>query len=250
MVICIRKNTKIYKMNIKFEILIEILIVVLIYFKTSVTELTCDYRSDQKWHVFGIYSACYNNTNRTKLNGLAEDLDQIVGYMWKLKATDFYDEEDDFIKRRLNVTYVSVDVCNNFERVVEIVDMIHLDREYHYATWFWKTRQVIHMSSVLAIYAELPTKMMEFLRDSFVGDIRFTGNSVSFNASVNSELYKIYASILHHMTYNRFKWERLLILNVLPSTMIPLYELFIQRYHGIRGVREIHTSPAKLDYKQ
>ena len=239
-------------MDIKIQNLIKIL-VVLIYSNTGVTGKSCGYPSGQKWYVFGIYSACYNRTNRTELNRLAEDLDQTVGYMWRLKATDFYDKENTRNKIRINVTYISVDVCNDFQRVVEIVDKIQLDKEYYYATWSRRTRKFIHMSSVLRIYAELPTPMMGFLQApfslgdsrftktsqslgmkgylkvSFVGDTRFIGNSVSFNASFDSEMYKMYASILHYITDSRFKWERIVILNVLPSSMTPLYELLIQK---------------------
>ena len=39
----------------------------------------------------------------------------------------------------------------------------------------------------------------------------------------------MYATILHYIITHRLKWECLLILNVQPSTMIPLYELLIQK---------------------
>ena len=48
-------------------------------------------------------------------------------------------------------------------------------------------------------------------------------------ASFDREQMEIYATILHYVITQRLKWERLLILNVKPSLMTPLYELLIQK---------------------
>ena len=84
-----------------------------LYFYTTVKEAKtqrCQYEQNQTWHVLGIYSACYNQSNRTKINRLAEDLDEIVSYMWQFRINDENEGH-------LNVKYISIDVCNNFSRL-------------------------------------------------------------------------------------------------------------------------------------
>ena len=46
----------------------------------------CGYDNDHKWSVIGIYSACYNNNNRTESNKMAEDLDKVVKHLWKIRS--------------------------------------------------------------------------------------------------------------------------------------------------------------------
>ena len=81
------------------------LAVVFISLMVESAEFGCDYEPNQKWSVIGIYSACYNKTNRTKFNKQAEDLDTSVKYMWKQRATDFFTD-----RKPINVTYISFDV--------------------------------------------------------------------------------------------------------------------------------------------
>ena len=102
-------------------------------------------KSNDIWHVVGIYSACYNQTNRTELNHLAEDLDKTVEYMWKQRThrkfgsypKTFYSRKKGFI----NVTYISIDICNDFNRLPKIVEFIYLDWAFHYESWSnWRNK--------------------------------------------------------------------------------------------------------------
>ena len=132
--------------------------------------LQCHYEQNQTWHVLGIYSACYNQPNRTKINKLAEDLDMTVKHMWKLKL-----KKPDIYKGHLNVKYISIDVCNNSGRLPQIVESIYLNETFNYKTWSKKSNKTISLSSILAIYAEETSEMMNYLKASFYGDIKFTG---------------------------------------------------------------------------
>ena len=71
---------------------LELLILIVIFKKYPAHHLgqECEYNKNHKWHVVGIYSACYNHPNRTELNYFAEDLDKTVEHMWKMRATNFF----------------------------------------------------------------------------------------------------------------------------------------------------------------
>ena len=134
-----------------------------IFFKQSlqgVGDFQCIQAVEQKWHIIGIYSAYYNQTNRTEFNHLAEDLDKTVHLMWQLRK-----------RRRFNATYISIDVCNDFNRLPKIVESVYLDEKYHYSSWSGYHNTTFHLSTVFAIYVEVPTEMMSFLKASFYGDL-------------------------------------------------------------------------------
>ena len=81
----------------------------------------CDYDLNHTWYVIGIYSACYNQTNRTKQNVLAENLDKTVKNMWAGEGTiEALDEED-----KIPVTYRSVDVCNDFNQLPKLIESFY-----------------------------------------------------------------------------------------------------------------------------
>ena len=63
---------------------------------------------------------------------------------------------------------------------------------------------------------------MNYLKASFYGDVRFTGTYISQSAAIDDGQYEVYATILHYVITHRLKWQRLLILNVQPSSMTPL----------------------------
>ena len=133
------------------------------------------------------------------------------------------------LKGLINVTYISFDVCYDFNRLPKIIESIYLDNSFHYESWSNKQKKSYSISNIIAIYAEVPPEMMNYLDASFSGDIRFVGNYASYNYSIEKAHFRIYATILHYIIKHRLKWECLLILNVQPSTMIPLYELLIQK---------------------
>ena len=189
-----------------------------------------------KWHVIGIYSACYNQTNRTELNHLAEDLDKTVEYLWKQRTHrkfTLYMKPIVCSKKGfgfINVTYISMDICNDFNRLPEIVESIYLEKIFHYESWSDKRNRSYSLSTVIAIYADVPSEMMSYLEASFQGDIRFAGKYMAYSRMDDViENYKMYANILHYIITHRLKWKRLLILNVQPSTMTPVYEFLKQK---------------------
>ena len=169
-------------------------------------------------YVIGVYSACYGQANRTELNLLAEDLDTTVDYMWNIKVKD----------TKMNLKYISIDICMDFHRLPKLVESIYLDEEYHYETWSQKWNKTILVSTVVAIYAEVPTDMMDFLEASFVDDYRFTGNYVSFNTSIGREYFEVYSSIIYFVV-QRLKWDHLLILSVQPSLLTLLNQMLVQK---------------------
>ena len=173
----------------------------------------------QQWYFVGIYSACYNETNRTEINHLAEDLDKTVQYMWNF--------HNSYINT--NATYITFDICSEFELLPDIVQALYLDERYYYTSWSDKLGKEYNFSNIVAIYAEGPPEMMNYLTASFYGDIRFTGREVSYNSPVDRENFDIYAAILHYVMTQHLKWQRLLILNVQPSTMALLYELLTSK---------------------
>ena len=192
--------------------------------KTSL-QFQCDYEKDQNWYVLGVYSACYNETNRTEVNHLAEALDKTVKYLWEVTAKeDIYSND-----KPINFSYISIDVCNDFKRLPKIFESIYLDDRFHYNTWSAKSKNKIYLSKILAIYAEGPPEMMNYLTTSFDGDVRFTGKYVSYNSSIDKQQFETYAIILKYIIIHRLKWQRLLILHVQPSTVTPLYEFLKQK---------------------
>ena len=192
-------------------------------------ELTeCDYNKSHKWQVVGIYSACYNQSNRSKLNRLAENLDKTVEYMWEKRATDLFKRSGDY-SFKINVTYISIDVCTDFNRFSKTIESIYLDRRFNYDAISKRSNTTLSVSRIIAIYAEGPPEMMTFLDMAFYGDVRFAGKYVSFNSSIDAEHYTIYADILYYVITHRLKWEKLLMLNVQPSSMSALYKLLTQK---------------------
>ena len=206
------------------------LLLVILNFNTNVEGFgirPCHRSKDHTWYVLGIYSACYGQASRTKLNLLAEDLDKAVRYVWNLRATK--PELFPAYFRPIKVKYVSLDVCGDFHKLPEIIESIHLDEEYHYATWSRKSLKPIYLSRVVAIYAEVPTEMMNYLESSFPDNARFTGRYVSFNTSINVQRFDHYSSLLLYLFTHNLKWNSLIILNVKPSALTPLYEFLIQK---------------------
>ena len=128
-----------------------------------------------------------------------------------------------------NKKYVSVDICNDFQRLPEIVESIYLDNEYHYETWSKKFNKTMVLSNVIAIYAEVPPEMMNYLKASFANDVRFLGDYTSFNSSLDQGHFEKYATIFHYIITSRFQWHCLFILNVKPSIKTPLYKLMIEK---------------------
>ena len=185
------------------------------------TERQCDSVKDQQLllYVIGIYSACYNQTNRTEINQFAEDLDKTVKYMWNF--------QNSLMKN--NATYISIDVCDKFDSLPDIVQSIYLDKRYHFKSWSKMRNKTYYLSNILAIYAEGPPEMMDYLNASFYGDYRFTGREASYNSPVDIELFDIYATALRYIITRRLKWERLLILNVQPSDMTFLYKFLTSK---------------------
>ena len=202
-----------------------VIVIFVIYQTFTVTKgFGCNYDADHQWNIIGVYSACYNETNRTELNYLAEALDKTVKYIWGEKAKGSFL----YFKKPTNLSYLSFDVCNNFTKLPAIVESIKLNKSLHYKTWSKKSKNIVHLSKVVAIYAEGPPEMMDYLEASFHGDIRFAGKEVSFNSSIDGYLFNVYANILHYIITHRLKWGRLLILHVQPSLMKTLFDSLMQ----------------------
>ena len=127
------------------------------------------------------------------------------------------------------MTYNSIDVCYNFNRFLQIVESIYLDRGFNYDAKSKKSNMTLSISKVIAIYAEGPPEMMKYLDNIFHGDIRYAGKYASFNSSIDREHFKIYADIVYYIVTHRLKWERLLVFHVQPSSMTFLYELLVQK---------------------
>ena len=200
------------------------------YYALKSQNVKCNLEKSHKWHVIGIYSACYNQANRTELNHLAEDLDNAMDYMWKQRAHTRFGYSKSYKKGFINVTYISVDICNDFSRLPRSIESIYLNETYYYQSWSKRLNKTYNLPNIIAIYAEGPPEMMDYLEASFHGDIRFAGRYASFNTSIDIEHVRIYTTILYYIITHRLKWERLLILNVRPSppVMSPLYN-FLRR---------------------
>ena len=188
-------------------------------------EFQCHYDEDQKWHVIGIYSACYDQNNRTEQNKRAEDMDKTVRYMYERRAHGLlmYDTGP------FNATYISIDVCNDFHRLPQIIESIYLNEEYYYQAWSRERNKIYNLPTISAIYAEVPPDMMNYLTTSFVGDIRFIGTYATFNASIDDiDQYVMYAELIYYTVTHRLKWDSLFIINVQPSGLTPVFETLIQ----------------------
>ena len=176
--------------------------------------------TDHTWYVIGIYSACYHNNNRSELNILAEKLDKTADFMWRQRSP-----ENKVLRhlKPISTTYLSFDVCKNYSRLQRLIQSIQLDEQYHYKTWSRRSNRTIYVSNVIAIYAEVPSKMMSYLESSFPNDVRFLGRYVSYNATIADGLFEIYAGLLYKII-TFMKWENLLIVNIQPSSMTRLYK--------------------------
>ena len=209
--------------NIQITMLLIALILIQNIHNTELSSNQCDYPRNHTWYVIGIYSACYHSNNRSELNLLAEKLDRTVEIMWShggaIRSMGIV------YKQQINTTYLSFDICYNYSRLKRLIESIQLDEMYHYKAWSRKSNQTIHVSNVIAIYAEVPITMMNYLENSFPGDIRFLGKYVSFNTSIADGLFESYAGLLHKII-TFMKWRSLLILDIQPSTMSRLYEIF------------------------
>eukprot|EP00111_Clytia_hemisphaerica_P014795 TCONS_00043620-protein len=124
---------------------------ILILFVFPTIKPQCDYDDQYQWYVIGIYSACYNETNRTELHHLSEALDKSIKFMW---------EYDSFLTSHYNYKYISIDVCDDFNNLSKIVESIYLNESLHYNTRSEKLNKSYSLSSVIAIYAEGPAEMM------------------------------------------------------------------------------------------
>ena len=156
---------------------VSVFMTTLFHYILGSTDFQCDYNTQHKWYVLGIYSACYDKANRSELNILAEDLDKTVKYMWELKATSLH--------YPITTTYISLDVCEDFNQLPKIVEAIYLNETFHFKTWSQESKKTDSFSSIIAIYAEVPTEMMNYLTASFDDNARFTGRYTSFNSSTN-----------------------------------------------------------------
>ena len=123
--------------------------------------MECDEKQVKKWHVVGIYSACYNETNRSEFNRLAGDLDRTIEHMWV---------HLDHLHWSRGATYVSIDVCNDFDRLTQIVEAIYLDTKYNFEGRRHGNLTSLTLSNIAAIYAEVPSEIMNFLKASFFND--------------------------------------------------------------------------------
>ncbi|XP_066933265.1 uncharacterized protein [Clytia hemisphaerica] len=202
---------------------------ILILFVFPTIKPQCDYDDQYQLYVIGIYSACYNETNRTQLHHLAEALDKSIKFMW---------EYESFLTFPYNYKYISIDVCDDFNILPKIVESIYLNESLHYNTWSEKLNKSYSLSSVIAIYAEGPAEMMNYLDASFHDDIRFTGRYVSYNSSIDHELYDIYATILHYIITHRLELEHLVIFKVQPFMMNPLFEIL--KYKALQSKLCVH----------
>ncbi|XP_066927358.1 uncharacterized protein [Clytia hemisphaerica] len=203
------------------------MILILFVFPSIKPRLQCDNDDQYQWYVIGIYSACYNETNRTELHHLAEALDKSIKFMWEHGIYD-----------RLNYKYISIDVCDDFNNLPKIVESIYLNESLYYLTWSEKLNKSYSLSSVIAIYAEGPAEMMNYLDASFHDDIRFTGRDVSYNSSFDYEQYNMYATNLHYIITHRLKLEHLVIFKVQPFMMNPLFEIL--KYKALQSKLCIH----------
>ena len=101
---------------------------IILYLIAAKSSQDCNYEKDHKWHVIGIYSACYNNSKRTELNRLAQDLDVTLKYLWNRTDVVLNNFE-------LPVVYHSIDVCDDFNQLPKLVESINLDKIFYYNTW-------------------------------------------------------------------------------------------------------------------
>ena len=138
--------------------------------------------------------------------------------MWSLKAKDI----------KMNLKYISVDICTDFHQLPKLVESFFLDEGYHYVTWSEKLNKTIRLSTIIALYADVPSGMMDFLKAVFAKDPRFTGEYTSFDAPIGKEQFEVYTSILHFIV-QRLKWGHLLILSIQPSFMTPLYQMLAHK---------------------
>ena len=125
--------------------------------------------------------------------------------------------------------YVSIDVYDDFNQLPRLVESFYLSETYHYQSWSEKSNKTYTMPTIVSVYAEVHTEMMKFLEASLPKDIFFTKHYASFNASLKTEQFEVYAFILNYIVTHRLKWERLLILSVQPSEMTPLYGSLIEK---------------------
>ena len=127
-------------------------------------------RNQTTWYVIAIYSACYNKTNNiTENHKLARALDKTVEHLWNLREIGFLGLWTlDNIKRK----YLSIDVCNDFDRLPKLIESFNLDGYYHHDVWSRKSNATISLSSIIAIYAEGSDFMMDYLETSFSNDVR------------------------------------------------------------------------------